>query len=258
MHVALDVYITLSFQVLATYCIHCVAIYGPRGPLKPYLGLDRCGVRWKSDACERIAFWWGFYPIYNISSWYSTPTTHPLPHMYIYIYMYIYTYICIYIYIYVYIYICIYIYMYIYICIYIYIRIYIYIHMIIIYISNTYLTYWWIPTVLNAQVAKSLLGSLSCLSFPGQLLPVKIVCDEQSSWNDGEFAAVSGFDLTFLGLEMIPKWSLESIKMISIEAPKIDRISPHPKQSHPAWHRKCRRCQNPLLWNIYPPVIKHG
>ena len=57
MHVALDVYITLSFQVLATYCVHCVAIYGPRGPLKPYLGLDRCGVRWKSDACERIAFW---------------------------------------------------------------------------------------------------------------------------------------------------------------------------------------------------------
>ena len=85
MHVALDVSTSLSFQVLATYCIHNVAIYCPRGPLKPYLGLDRCGVRWKSDACERIAFGEGSLPyLQHIILIFNSNHTSASAYIYIY------------------------------------------------------------------------------------------------------------------------------------------------------------------------------
>ena len=89
MHVALDVHTSLSFQVLATDCIHTLPSIARGAPWS----LARLGSLWREMEKWRLrAYQLGegsLDPIYNISSWYSTPTTHPLPQIYIYIYIYI-------------------------------------------------------------------------------------------------------------------------------------------------------------------------
>ena len=80
MHVALDVHTSLSFQVLATDCIHTLPSIARGAPWS----LARLGSLWREMEKWRLrAYQLGegsLDPIYNISSWYSTPTTHPLPH----------------------------------------------------------------------------------------------------------------------------------------------------------------------------------